>query len=86
MRIGLATLITVATLGVATLAYAADWKITGKIKSIDLIRHTVTMDNGMTYDVANGINLIGMKAGQKVTLTYTQTGKRLEASAVKPEG
>ena len=50
MRIMLSALAAATILGAANLAYAAD--ATGTIKSIDMSKHTVTLDNGSTYDVA----------------------------------
>ena len=69
-------------LGAANLAYAAD--ATGTIKSIDMSKHTVTLDNGSTYDVAKNVKFNGMRVGERVTLTYQQSGKAMDATAIKP--
>ena len=69
-------------LGATNLAYAAE--ATGTIKSIDMSKHTVTLDNGSTYDVAKDVQVIGMRIGERVTLTYQQSGKAMDATAIKP--
>jgi hypothetical protein len=73
-----------AILCAANLAYAAE--ATGTIISIDVSKRAVTLDNGSTYDMAmaKGLKLDGMKVGQKITLTYTQSGKTRNATAFEP--
>ena len=58
--------------------------VTGKIKSVDLMRHVITLENGSTYKVARGVNIKGTKAGQKVTVTTSGFGGTIEASAIAP--
>ena len=82
MQIMLSALAAATILGAANLAYAAD--ATGTIKSIDMSKHTVTLDNGSTYDVAKNIKFNGMRVGERVTLTYQQSGKAMDATAIKP--
>jgi hypothetical protein len=82
MRIMLSALAAATILGAANLAYAAD--ATGTIKSIDMSKHTVTLDNGSTYDVAKNVKSNGMRVGERVTLTYQQSGKAMDATAIKP--
>ena len=82
MRIVLSALAGAAILGAATAAYAAE--ATGIIKSIDISKHEVTLNNGSTYDVAKSVKLDGLKVGEKVRLTYSQSGKAMEATAIKP--
>jgi hypothetical protein len=76
----------VGILGAATVAFAeeATYRTTGKIKSVDLMRHVVTLENGSSYKAARGINIKGLKAGQKVTLIYSGFGGIIEASAIAP--
>ena len=73
-------------LGFATFALAAEpvYTTTGKIKSIDMSNHVVTLDNGTTYKVARGVNIRTVKLGEKVRLTYTGSGATIEASAIAP--
>lgn len=76
----------VGILGSATAAFAGDaiYRTTGTIKSVDLMQHVVTMENGSTYKAAQGVNIKGLKAGQKVTLTYSGFGGTVEASRIMP--
>jgi Cu/Ag efflux protein CusF len=75
-----------AILGAATTAYAAEatHMTTGKIKSVDLMRHVVTLEDGSTYKVARGVNIKRMKVGEKVTVTTSKFGGTIEASAITP--
>jgi Protein of unknown function (DUF1344) len=70
----------------ATLGFAAEptSRTTGKIKSVDLMRHVVTLEDGSTYKVARGVNIKRMKAGEKITLTTSKFGGAIEASAIIP--
>jgi hypothetical protein len=76
----------VGILGAATVALAAEEtpRTTGKIKSVDLMRHVITLEDGSTYTVARGVNIKGIKAGQKVTATTSGFGGTIEASAITP--
>jgi Cu/Ag efflux protein CusF len=75
-----------AILGAATTASAAELthNATGTIKSIDLMTHVVTLEDGSTFKVAKGVNIKRMKAGEKVTVTTSKFGGTVEASAITP--
>jgi hypothetical protein len=75
-----------AILSAATTAFAAEpaHKATGKIKSVDVMGHVITLEDGSTYKVARGVNIKRMKAGEKVTVTSSKFGGTLEASAITP--
>jgi Cu/Ag efflux protein CusF len=76
----------VAILGAATTAFAAEptRTATGKIKSVDVMRHVITLEDGSTYKVARGVNIKRVKAGEKVTVTTSKFGGTVEASAITP--
>jgi hypothetical protein len=76
----------VGILGAATVALAAEMahKTTGRIKSVDLMRHVITLEDGSTYKVARGVNINRTKAGEKVTLTTSGFGGTIEVSAIAP--
>ena len=87
MRKLLGALVAVGVLGAAGLAFAAGSPVTatGKIKSIDMFKHTVTFEDGSTYKLARGVKINRMKVGQRVTLTFFATvGQVSEASTVAP--
>jgi Cu/Ag efflux protein CusF len=75
-----------AILGAATTAFAAEpaHKTSGTIKSVDVMRHLITLEDGSTYKVARGVNIKRMKAGEKVTVTTSKFGGTVEASAITP--
>jgi hypothetical protein len=77
----------VGILSSVTIALAAETPnrtTTGKIKSVDLMRHVVTLEDGSTYKVARGVNIKRMKVGEKITLTTSRFGGTVEASAIIP--
>jgi hypothetical protein len=75
-----------AIFGTATTAFAADstHKINGKIKSVDVIGHVITLEDGSTFKVARGVNVKRMKAGEKVTVITSKFGGAVEASSIMP--
>ena len=75
-----------AILGAATTAFAAEptHKATGKIKSVDVMRHVIILEDGSTYKVARGVNITRMKPGEKVTVTTSTFGGTVEASSITP--
>ena len=82
----LSVFVTVGILSAASVALAAEstHKTTGKIKSVDVMRHVLTLEDGSTYKVARGVNIKRMKAGEKVTVTTSKFGGTVEASAITP--
>jgi Protein of unknown function (DUF1344) len=86
MRKMLSLFVTVGILSAATVALAAEatHRTTRKIKSVDLMRHVITLDDGSTYKVARGVNIKRMKAGEKVTVTTSGFGGTIEASVITP--
>lgn len=80
MRILIGAVVAASAIGLAGAAYAAE--ATGVIKSIDTAEDMVTLDNGSTYDVAKTVKLSGLTVGEKVTITYTQSGKTMDATAI----
>jgi hypothetical protein len=82
----LSVFVTVGILSAASVALAAEstHKTTGKIKSVDVMRHVITLEDGSTYKVARGVNIKRMKAGEKVTVTTSKFGGTVEASAITP--
>ena len=72
----------VALLGAISAASAAD--VVGVIKSIDSAKEMVTLDNGSSYTAPSSMKLSDFKVGQKVDLTYSGSGAKMEISAIKP--
>ena len=59
-------------------------KTTGTIKSIDKAKDQLILKDGKTFDVNKAVSLAGLTPGRKVTITYTQSGKTMDATQVKP--
>jgi hypothetical protein len=86
MRKMISVVATVGILVAATAALAAEatHKTTATVKSVDLMKHVITLENGSTYKVARGVNINRIKPGQKVIVTTSGFGGTIEASAIAP--
>ena len=82
MRMLVGAVLATALLGAASVTYAAD--ATGKIKSLDMTRDMVTLDNGSSYMAPKSVKLSDFKAGQKVTVSYTKAGDKMDITSIKP--
>ena len=82
MRMLVGAVLVTALLGAASVAYAAD--ATGKIKTLDMTKDMVTLDNGSSYMVPKSVKLSDFKVGQKVTVSYTQAGDKMDVTSIKP--
>jgi uncharacterized protein (AIM24 family) len=71
-----------ALIGAASVAYAAD--ASGKIKSLDMSKDMITLDNGSSYMAPKGTKLSDFKVGEKVTVSYTKAGDKMDATSIKP--
>jgi Cu/Ag efflux protein CusF len=76
----------IGVLGAATFAFAAGPAVTatGKVKSVDMMRHTITLEDGSTHKFARGVSIDRVKVGDKVTLTYSSVGTISEVSEIAP--
>ena len=82
MRMFASAALAAAFLGAASAAYAAD--ATGKIKSLDMTRDSITLDNGSTFMAPKATKLSDFKVGQKVTVSYTKSGDKMDVTSIKP--
>ncbi len=57
-------------------------KATGTIKSINQTKDELTLQNGKTFIVAKSVDLKKTTPGEKVTVTYTQSGKAMDATQI----
>ena len=71
-----------ALLGAASVAYAAD--ATAKIKSLDMSKDMITLDNGSSFMAPKGMRLSDFKVGEKVTVNYTKAGDKMDATSIRP--
>jgi Cu/Ag efflux protein CusF len=82
MRMLIGAVLATALLGAASVAYAAD--ATGKIKSLDMTKDMVTLDSGSSYMAPKSVKLSDFKVGQKVTVSYTKAGDKMDVTSIKP--
>jgi hypothetical protein len=82
MRMLFGAVIATALLSAASIAYAAD--ATGKIKSMDTTKDMVTLDNGASYMAPKSVKLSDFKIGEKVTVSYTKAGDKMDVTSIKP--
>ena len=80
--ISCAALAAALVLGAVSAAYAAD--ATGKIKSLDMSKDMITLDNGSSFTAPQGVKLSDFKVGEKVMVSYTKTGDKMDATSIKP--
>lgn len=82
------TLIASATIAAAILAsgsmaFAAVKHTTGKIKTFDATSMSLVLDDGSTYTLPKTFKDPGLKAGEKVSVSWDMSGKNKVAEAVK---
>lgn len=84
MRKLLVTAATAAILATSGLAFAAAMQhTTGKIKAFDAKAMTLTLDDGSTYSLPQTFKDPGLKAGEKVTVNWAQSGSKKMAEQVQ---
>jgi hypothetical protein len=82
MRILTPATLMFALLAGSSMALAAD--TTGTIKSLDMSKDMVTLDNGSSYMAPKSVNLSGFKVGQKVMINYAKAGDKMDITSMKP--
>ncbi len=82
MRMYLIPAAIAATLSVATLAIAAPQHATGTVKSYDSKTMTLTLADGTIYSLPRSFKNPGLKAGEKVSVSWDMTGKNRTAETV----
>ncbi|MGE0022373.1 MAG: DUF1344 domain-containing protein [Hyphomicrobium sp.] len=66
----------------STAALAATQTKTGDVKSTDIAKHELILSSGDTFEVATGVKLNKIKAGDKVAVTYEMKDGKMLASKV----
>ncbi len=82
MRVLTPATLVVALLAGSSMALAAD--ATGTIKSLDMAKDMVTLDNDASYMAPKSVNLSAFKVGQKVTINYAKAGDKMDITSMKP--
>jgi hypothetical protein len=76
-------LIIAAVLVIAAGSPAISAEVTGRIRSLNQLAHTMTLDNGDTFALGS-INAAGLHLGEVVKVSYRGIGAGKVATAVKP--
>jgi hypothetical protein len=74
---------TIAAIIVASAAPANAGEVTGKVRSVNQIANTATLDNGDTFFLANAIDVTDLQVGDQVKITYRGVGASKRAISVK---
>ena len=83
MRMLQGAVLAVALLALAPAANAAE--ATGKIGEPGYnLKDMVTLDNGSNYMAPKTMKLSDFKIGEKVTVSYTKTGDKMDIGSMKP--
>ena len=56
---------------------------TGTIKSLDTSKDMIALDNGSLHG-AQGHEAFRLQGRQKVTVSYTKAGDKMDATSIKP--
>jgi Cu/Ag efflux protein CusF len=86
MRKLLGAVAAMSVFGAAAFAFAAGSVVTatGRVKSVDMMSHTITLEDGSTHKFARGVSIDRVKVGDKVTVTYSSVGTISEVSEIAP--
>ncbi|MCB2110142.1 MAG: DUF1344 domain-containing protein [Defluviimonas sp.] len=71
---------------VVAIAPAGSMAIVGKIKSADEGSRMITLASGRSFTLARDVKIGGLKAGDRVMVTWDRAGKGEEALSVSPVG
>jgi hypothetical protein len=82
MKKALVALSMAAFLGSAGFALAEEAK--GKIQSVDATAKTITLEDGTTYTLAEGVMVDTLQPGTEVTVSFEEKDGTKTASAVTP--
>ena len=82
MKKSIVTAATILAIASGTAAYAA--ATTGTIASIDKKGDSITLADGKTLSLPEGIEAETLKVGEKVTVVYSTKAGKLEASSIQP--
>ncbi len=83
MRKLLVPAVAAAVLASSALAFAAAQHTNGTIKSVDMKAMSLVLDDGSTFVLSKKFKDPGLKAGEKVAVTWDTSGKDKVAEAVK---
>ncbi|ANL57314.1 MULTISPECIES: DUF1344 domain-containing protein [Rhizobium] len=74
-----------AILTLAPISMALAAQASGKITAISKNADTITLSDGKTYNLPEGIEDTKLRVGEKVQLTYTIKGRKAVVSQMTPQ-
>ncbi len=69
---------------IASVGMAAADETTATVEQVDETMRTITLDDGNTYELQEGVNIEGIFPGQEVTVSYEEENGDYVASSVEP--
>ncbi len=81
MRVLIPVVAAAALFGTASLAFALD--ATGTIKTLNMSKSMVTLDNGQSYMAPKSVDLSQFKSGDKVKIEYSKSGDKMDITSMK---
>lgn len=73
---------TAALMGVSSIACAAT--AIGDITSVNMAKHSFTLDKVPTFVAPKGADLSRFKVGENVSVTFAMRGGKMDATAIRP--
>lgn len=80
----LRSLLIAATVTAFAIGIASAGTFSGQVKSIDVKGRIVTLGDGKTYQLAPGVKVDALKAGQSVTVSYDKLGTKSVITKIEP--
>jgi hypothetical protein len=74
----------IAAAGILALAAGAAFAATdtGKVKQIDIKNDAITLEDGKTFSLSEGVEAEALKVGQTVEVTYDVKGGKMVATSI----
>lgn len=82
MRALFASVVVVSALSMVPAAFAAPLTMSGTVKSYDSSAKMLKLTNGDSFVIPASFKDPGIKVGEKIKVTYTKMGNKLEADTV----
>jgi carbonic anhydrase/acetyltransferase-like protein (isoleucine patch superfamily) len=82
MRIVAGLIGALALMGASSIAYAAT--AVGDITSINMAKHSLTLDKVSTFVAPKGANLSRYKIGENVSVAFAMRHGKMDAAAIRP--
>ncbi|RZS70641.1 uncharacterized protein DUF1344 [Phyllobacterium myrsinacearum] len=75
--------LTIATVAALLSGAASAATLSSEIKSIDTKLQTLTLTDGKVYQLARGVSVNKLKIGDKISISYDQSGTKLVVTKIE---